>query len=106
MKASDEPTREASCVFDDNGKPHYRSSRSPKSVKVRAECKHPPHLSGIIIFVHGVNSTGEWFAAAEQSLCGAEQGCLFTAPIACLDRLCRSDARRPCAFRREDTGIK
>lgn len=69
MKASNEPTREASCVFDDNGKPHYRSSLSPKSVTVRAECKHPPHLPGIIIFVHGVNSTGEWFAGAEQSLC-------------------------------------
>lgn len=69
MAASKEPTREAPCVFDDNGKPQYRSSLSPKSVKVRAECKHPPHLPGIIIFVHGVNSTGEWFADAEKNIC-------------------------------------
>lgn len=26
-------------------------------------------LPGIIIFVHGVNSDGEWYAAAEQGLC-------------------------------------
>lgn len=69
MTISNEPTREAPCTFDDNGKPQYRSSLSPKSVKVRAECKHPPHLPGIIIFVHGVNSTGEWFSTAEESIC-------------------------------------
>lgn len=69
MEKFSEPTREAPCFYDDNGKPHFRSSHSPKNVKVRAECKHPPHYPGIIIFVHGVNSTGEWFATAEQSLC-------------------------------------
>ena len=26
-------------------------------------------LPGIVIFVHGVNSEGEWFEAAEQGLC-------------------------------------
>ena len=65
MTQSNEPTREVACFYNENGKPHYRSSLSPKSVKVRAECKHPPHYPGIIIFVHGVNSTGEWFAVAE-----------------------------------------
>ena len=69
MTTSKEPTREASCFYDDNGKPHFRSSLSPKSVQVRAECKLPPHYPGIIIFVHGVNSTGEWFANAEESIC-------------------------------------
>ena len=69
MTQSNEPTREVVCFYNENGKPHYRSSLSPKSVKVRAECKHPPHYPGIIIFVHGVNSTGEWFAVAEENLC-------------------------------------
>lgn len=69
MTVSNEPAREAPCSYDDNGKPQYRSSLSPKSVKVRAECKHPPHYPGIIIFVHGVNSTGEWFATAEKNIC-------------------------------------
>lgn len=69
MTTSKEPTREASCFYDDNGKPHFRSSLSPKSVQVRAECKLPPHYPGIIIFVHGVNSTGEWFANAEENIC-------------------------------------
>ncbi|WP_456311026.1 T6SS effector phospholipase Tle3 domain-containing protein [Serratia proteamaculans] len=64
-----EPTREAECFFDDNGSPHFRSSRSPKSVKVRAECKLPMQYPGIIIFVHGVNSTGEWFSSAEDNIC-------------------------------------
>ena len=69
MTTSKEPTREAPCLHDDNGKPYFRSSLSPKSVKVRAECKLPPHYPGIIIFVHGVNSTGEWFANAEKNIC-------------------------------------
>lgn len=69
MAQSNEPTREAPYWYDDNGKPHYCSSLSPKNVQVRAECKHPPHYPGIIIFVHGVNSTGEWFANAENALC-------------------------------------
>ncbi|MFO6298664.1 T6SS effector phospholipase Tle3 domain-containing protein [Rahnella selenatireducens] len=69
MPVSNEPTRLALCVFDDNGKPQFRSSMSPQNVKVRAECKHPPHYPGIIIFVHGVNSTGEWFSTAEESIC-------------------------------------
>ena len=30
---------------------------------------HPAPLPGVIIFVHGVNSTGEWFDAAEEGLC-------------------------------------
>lgn len=28
-----------------------------------------PHLPGIIIFVHGVNSEGEWYEDAEKHLC-------------------------------------
>ncbi len=69
MTLFNEPTREAPCSCDVNGKPQFRSSLSPRNVKVRAECKHPPHYPGIIIFVHGVNSTGEWFATAEKNIC-------------------------------------
>lgn len=69
MKISKEPTRKATCFYDDNGKPHFRSTLSPENVKVRAECQPQPHYPGIIIFVHGVNSTGEWFASAEKNIC-------------------------------------
>lgn len=30
---------------------------------------YPAPLPGIIIFVHGVNSTGEWFDTAEEGIC-------------------------------------
>jgi len=42
MKNGKEPTRDVACFFSDNGSPQFRSSLSPKSVQVRAECKHPP----------------------------------------------------------------
>ncbi|MGY4566242.1 T6SS effector phospholipase Tle3 domain-containing protein [Erwinia sp. TECH1] len=69
MEIKNEPTRDVGCFFDDNGKPDFRSCRSPKSVNVRAECKLPMHYPGIIIFVHGVNSNGEWFSSAEKNIC-------------------------------------
>nr|WP_154324530.1 DUF3274 domain-containing protein [Pantoea sp. 201603H] len=64
-----EPTRELEISYDDNGCPSWRSFCSPKSVKVRGECRVPTQLPGLVIFVHGVNSTGEWYEAAERSLC-------------------------------------
>jgi hypothetical protein len=64
-----EPTRDAVHWFDDNGKPYFKTCLSPNSVKVRAQCKRPVHYPGIIIFVHGVNSTGEWFSDAEIAIC-------------------------------------
>ncbi|MDN4629741.1 T6SS effector phospholipase Tle3 domain-containing protein [Erwinia sp. PsM31] len=69
MEIKNEPTRDVGCFFDDNGKPNFRSCLSPKSVNVRAECRLPMHYPGIIIFVHGVNSTGEWFSSAEENIC-------------------------------------
>lgn len=48
MKIKNEPTRDAECFFDDNGKPDFRSCLSPKSVNVRAECKLPAHFTDII----------------------------------------------------------
>ncbi|WP_425542680.1 T6SS effector phospholipase Tle3 domain-containing protein, partial [Burkholderia sola] len=35
----------------------------------RLICIKQMPLPGIVIFVHGVNSEGEWFEAAEQGLC-------------------------------------
>jgi len=48
MKIKNEPTRDAECFFDDNGKPDFRSCLSPKSVNVRAECKLPAYFTDII----------------------------------------------------------
>ncbi len=42
---------------------------TPASFCVRAEAQIPPHMPGVIIFVHGVNSEGEWYDPAEQALC-------------------------------------
>jgi len=51
------------------GRPYWESFLTPASYQVRAEARVPPHLPGIIIFVHGVNSEGEWYDKAEQALC-------------------------------------
>lgn len=54
---------------DHLGQPFWESYHTPSSFEVRAECRIPPHMPGVIIFVHGVNSTGEWYDAAEDALC-------------------------------------
>ena len=64
-----EPLRDAPMTLDDNGKPSWQGMCSHKNIKVRSACYHPVQLPGLIIFVHGVNSQGEWYDAAEQSLC-------------------------------------
>lgn len=69
MNEKTETIRELELKFDDNGRPSWRSSPSHKNIKVRGGCDLPPHLPGLIIFVHGVNSTGEWYQNAEESLC-------------------------------------
>ena len=43
-------------------------------------------LPGIVIFVHGVNSDGEWYKEAEQGLCDGLN-----------DRMKRCDEHRVCA---------
>ncbi|GLQ50737.1 DUF3274 domain-containing protein [Dyella flava] len=65
----DEPTRVVPAQRDVHGNPYWTSYQTPNSYKVRAEVQLPPHLPGIIIFVHGVNSEGEWYDDAEQALC-------------------------------------
>ncbi|AIR62099.1 membrane protein [Cedecea neteri] len=70
MNKGTNTTRPLELKYDDNGRPSWRSSPSHKNIKVRGGCDLPPHLPGLIILVHGVNSTGEWYQNAEESLCG------------------------------------
>lgn len=54
---------------DHLGQRYWESYHSPSGFEVRAECRIPPHMPGVIIFVHGVNSEGEWYDPAEAALC-------------------------------------
>jgi hypothetical protein len=54
---------------DHLGRPFWESYLTPEGFQVWAEAKIPPHLPGVIIFVHGVNSEGEWYDVAEKALC-------------------------------------
>lgn len=54
---------------DHLGRPFWESYLTPEGYQVRAEAQIPPHLPGVIVFVHGVNSEGEWYDAAEAALC-------------------------------------
>jgi pimeloyl-ACP methyl ester carboxylesterase len=76
-------TRVVPMQRDHLGRPYWESYHTPASFEVRAECRVPPHMPGVIIFVHGVNSTGEWYDAAEKALCEGLN-----------DRLNRSDNTR------------
>lgn len=69
MDKKTDATRSLDLKYDDNGQPSWVSSPSHKNIKVRGGCDLPPHLPGLIILVHGVNSTGEWYQNAEESLC-------------------------------------
>ncbi|WP_086974096.1 T6SS effector phospholipase Tle3 domain-containing protein, partial [Caballeronia glebae] len=51
------------------GEPYWESYQTPSGYQVYAQALVPPHLPGIVIFVHGVNSEGEWYEAAEGALC-------------------------------------
>lgn len=63
------PTRKVDIQMTDNGTPYAYSITSHKNVKVNAEVQPTLQLPGLIIFVHGVNSEGEWYNNAEQALC-------------------------------------
>ncbi len=65
----DEPTRLLNSEMTPNGIQQARSTMSPQSVHVRAEIRKGTQLPGLVIFVHGVNSEGEWYKTAEQYLC-------------------------------------
>jgi pimeloyl-ACP methyl ester carboxylesterase len=62
-------TRVVPMERDGFGRMCWKSFHTPASFEVRAEAQIPPHLPGVIIFVHGVNSEGEWYEAAEKALC-------------------------------------
>ncbi|TPD94078.1 hypothetical protein FJP68_10885 [Pantoea vagans] len=64
-----EPTRKAKVHLTDNGTPYAYSMTSHKNIRTRAEVKPPLQLPGLVIFVHGVNSEGEWYDYAEEALC-------------------------------------
>ncbi|WP_053144960.1 T6SS effector phospholipase Tle3 domain-containing protein [Erwinia billingiae] len=52
-----------------NGIKQAKSSMSPKNVRVFSEIHSNVQLPGLIIFVHGVNSEGEWYKKTEDNLC-------------------------------------
>jgi pimeloyl-ACP methyl ester carboxylesterase len=54
---------------DHLGRPYWESYQTPAGYQVRAEARVPPHMPGVIILVHGVNSEGEWYDSAEGALC-------------------------------------
>jgi pimeloyl-ACP methyl ester carboxylesterase len=66
--AEADPTRIVERKTDPHGAHSWESMFTLESNKVRAEARTPPHLPGIVIFVHGVNSEGEWFEDAETAL--------------------------------------
>lgn len=65
----DQPTRLLNSETTPNGIQQARSTMSPQNVCVRGEVRKGIQLPGLVIFVHGVNSEGEWYKTAEQYLC-------------------------------------
>ncbi|MEG3133014.1 alpha/beta hydrolase [Rouxiella sp. T17] len=65
----DKPTRLLNSKKKPNGLQQAKSAMSPKSVNVLGEINKGLQLPGLVIFVHGVNSDGEWYAPAEENLC-------------------------------------
>nr|WP_154324524.1 hypothetical protein [Pantoea sp. 201603H] len=63
------PTRKVETHTTDNGTPFSYSMTSHKNIKINAEVQPPLQLPGLVIFVHGVNSEGEWYDYAEQAIC-------------------------------------
>ncbi|MFB5077533.1 hypothetical protein [Raoultella sp. C349492] len=69
MNNQTSPTRKVDVQMTDNGTPFAHSITSHKNIHVNAEVQPPLQLPGLVIFVHGVNSEGEWYNDAEKSLC-------------------------------------
>jgi len=94
----DEPTRLAAEGRNVDGSPFWTSYQTPASYPVRAEVKLPPHLPGIIIFVHGVNSEGEWYDDAEKALCDGLNDRLNRADLAANKYVTTDkDTGQPCS---------
>ncbi|WP_051516434.1 DUF3274 domain-containing protein [Herbaspirillum sp. RV1423] len=56
-------------TMDTFGNFNWKSYETPESYQVWARADLPISMPGIVIFVHGVNSEGEWYDAAEDALC-------------------------------------
>jgi|SRR5471032_113866 len=65
----EQPTRLLNSETTPNGIQQARSTMSPQNVCVRGEVRKGIQLPGLVIFVHGVNSEGEWYTPAEENLC-------------------------------------
>ena len=61
------PTRLLTPVTKPDGSMIWKSFTHNASIG--GEIRPAPDLPGLIIFVHGVNSEGEWYGAAERELC-------------------------------------
>ena len=59
---------ELPAYLDGNGRPFWVGQLTPVADKRRCIVPVPPNLPGIILFVHGVNSEGEWYKKAEAGL--------------------------------------
>ena len=60
-------------MAESNSEPRIEVNSTPFTTLFDKDSEHicvkPSPLPGIVIFVHGVNSEGEWFTAAEEGLC-------------------------------------
>jgi len=56
-------------TLDTFGNFNWKSFETPESYQVWARADLPISMPGIVIFVHGVNSEGEWYDVAEKALC-------------------------------------
>lgn len=65
----DKPTRLLNGETRPNGILQARSTMSPQNISIRAEVRKGIQLPGLVIFVHGVNSEGEWYTPAEENIC-------------------------------------
>ncbi|WP_347253582.1 T6SS effector phospholipase Tle3 domain-containing protein [Leminorella grimontii] len=70
-------TRKLNTSSNELGQQTSSTSAIPSSVCVTSEISPKTHLPGVIIFVHGVNSEGEWYEDAEQALCDGLNNRLF-----------------------------
>ncbi|WP_347253576.1 T6SS effector phospholipase Tle3 domain-containing protein [Leminorella grimontii] len=70
-------TRKLNTSSNELGQQTSSTSAIPSSVCVTSEISPKPHLPGVIILVHGVNSEGEWYEPTEQALCDGLNKRLF-----------------------------
>ncbi|AWH87889.1 T6SS effector phospholipase Tle3 domain-containing protein [Limnobaculum parvum] len=77
MGKHDGATRKLNISNNASGQVTASAAARPSNVDVTPEVSPKSHLPGVIIFVHGVNSEGEWYEEAEQALCDGLNKRLF-----------------------------